>query len=199
MEHDKLHDVEIAAALLRFASETAMDLTGAYCKNVEVVGYCDMQGRPAFKMCVREAGGRWYLYTGHFWHHGWSIVDVSDPANPYVERFIEGPRNTSTLQVTLFGDTMITALEKILPGFGGDADASFEEGVLIWDISDPSDPRRLSRWKTGGTGTHRNLYASGPYAHPPNCLFVLRNCNSSGVLFFLPKMSLRCGYGQNAR
>lgn len=142
-----------------------MKTAGAFCKNVEVAGYCDMQNRPAFKMSIREVQSRWYLYTGHFWHHGWSIVDVSDPKNPHVERFIEGPKNTSTLQVTLFGDTMLTALEKILPGFGGHEDASFEEGVLIWDISDPLSPRKLSHWKTGGTGTHRNLYAGGRYAH----------------------------------
>src|SRR5271165_1886074 len=63
-----------------------------------------------FRMPIR--GPDWMpidnLYTGHFWHHGWSIVDVSDPRNPHVERFIEGPRNTATLQVTLFGDTLIT-------------------------------------------------------------------------------------------
>ena len=61
-----------------------MNLKEAYCKNVEVVGYCDMDGRPAFKMCVREAGDHWYLYTGHFWHHWWSIIDISDPRNPHV-------------------------------------------------------------------------------------------------------------------
>jgi len=27
-------------------TEYSMDLTDAYCKNVEVVGYCDMDGRP---------------------------------------------------------------------------------------------------------------------------------------------------------
>ena len=122
-----------------------MEISGAYSRNVEVVGYCDMQDRPAFKMCICEVHGRWYLYTGHFWHHGWSIVDVSDPARPRVERFVEGPGNTATLQVTLFGDTMVTALEKILPGFGGDERAPFEEGVLIWDISDPLEPRRPRR------------------------------------------------------
>jgi hypothetical protein len=89
----------------------------------------------------------------------------AEPRNPHVERFIEGPRNTSTLQVTLFGDTVIRALEEILLGFGGDAGAPFEEGVLIWDLSNPVDPRKLGHLRTGGTGTHRNLYAGGRYAH----------------------------------
>ena len=52
--------------------------------------------------------GQWYLYTGHFWHPGWSVVNVSGPEHPPVERFIEGPDNTFTLQMTLYGDTMVT-------------------------------------------------------------------------------------------
>src|SRR5262249_54606841 len=40
-----------------------------------------------------------------------------------------------------------------------------EEGVLIWDISDPVNPRQLSHWKTGATGTHRNSYPGGKYAY----------------------------------
>jgi hypothetical protein len=143
----------------------AMDLRGSYSRNVEVIGYCGLDDRPAFKMAIREALGRWYLYMGHFWHSGWSIVDVTDPASPALVRFLEGPKNTFTLQMTLFGDTMLTALERIFPGFGGDPDAPFAEGVLIWDIADPVNPALLSHWKTGGTGTHRNLYAGGRYAH----------------------------------
>jgi hypothetical protein len=142
-----------------------MNLEGSYRKNIEVVGYCDLDDRPAFKMAIRELQGRWYLYTGHFWHSGWSIVDVTEPAHAKMVRFIEGPKNTFTLQMTLSGDTMLTALEKIFPGFGGDQAAPFEEGVLIWDISDPIAPKQLSHWRTGGTGTHRNFYAGGRYAH----------------------------------
>lgn len=142
-----------------------MKAPGSFSKGVQVIGYCDLWDRPAFKMAIREVQGQWYLYTGHFWHPGWSIVNVSDPERPRVERFIEGPDNTFTLQMTLCGDTMVTALEKIFPFFGGDQNAPFEEGVLIWDIADPVHPRKLSHWRTGGTGTHRNLYAGGRYAH----------------------------------
>jgi hypothetical protein len=138
---------------------------GAYGKNVEVIGYTDMNHRPAFKMAIREVGGRWYLYTGHFWHSGWSIVDVTNAAKPEVINFIAGPANTWTLQMDLHGDTMVTALEKVFGNFGGDAGKPFEEGVLIWDIAAPVNPKQLSHFKTGGTGTHRNSYPGGRYVH----------------------------------
>jgi hypothetical protein len=65
----------------------------------------------------------------------------------------------------LSGQTMITALEQPFPNFGGDPRQPFDEGVLIWDISDPVNPRRLGQFRTGGTGTHRNFYAGGRYMH----------------------------------
>jgi hypothetical protein len=80
--------------------------------NVRAVGYSDLDGRPAFNMAIRERHGRWYLYTGHFWHAGWSIIDVTDPSAPHVVRFIPGPAHTWTLQMELSGTMMITALEQ---------------------------------------------------------------------------------------
>jgi hypothetical protein len=133
--------------------------------RIQPVGYCDMDGRPAFKMSIREHNGRWYLFTGHFWHSGWSIVDVTDPASPRPVRFLQGPENTWTLQMELSGNTMITSLEQIFPNFGGDRKKPFDEGVLIWDISDPERPERLGQFRTGGTGTHRNFYSGGRYMH----------------------------------
>lgn len=138
---------------------------GAVANKVQPVGYSDLDGRPAFKMSIREYEGHWYLYTGHFWHSGWSIVDVTDPSSPYVVKFISGPENTFTLQMELSDNIMITALEKIFPNFGGSPDKPFDEGVLIWDISDPINPRKLGQFHTGGTGTHRNFYSGGQYVH----------------------------------
>ncbi|WP_432704730.1 LVIVD repeat-containing protein [Ensifer sesbaniae] len=139
---------------------------GAYAHNVEAVGYTDMEHRPAFKMAIREVRGRWHLYTGHFWDSGWSIVDVTDPAKPQVAKFISYPTpNTWTLQIDLSGDTMATALEKPFANFGGEPDAPFDEGLLVWDIADPLNPQLLSHFKTGANGTHRNLYPGGRYVH----------------------------------
>ncbi|MBF6210514.1 hypothetical protein IU487_05550 [Nocardia puris] len=138
---------------------------GAYAHNIEAVGYCDLEGRPGFKMAVRESRGRWYLYLGHFWHSGWSVVDVTDPERPEVAAFVPSPDNTWTLQVDLHGDLMVTALEQIFPNFGGVPEAAFEEGIYLWEISDPVRPARLGHFRTGGTGTHRNHYPGGRYVH----------------------------------
>jgi hypothetical protein len=145
-------------------SRTYKRQTEPIAHNVRVVGYSDLNNKPGFKMSIREHQGRWYLYMGHFWQPGWSIVDVTDPAKPEVVKFIAGSKNTATLQMELSGDTMITALEQILPGLGGN-NKPFDEGVLIWDIRDPVNPRRLGQFRTGGTGTHRNFYAGGRYMH----------------------------------
>jgi hypothetical protein len=139
--------------------------SGYLASEVEPVAYCDLDDRPGFKLTIRRVEQRWFLYISHFWHSGWSIVEVTDPSRPALRRFVPGPENTATLQVDLHGTTMITALEKILPLLGGDPDAPHEEGVLIWDLGDPTDPRKLGHFHTGGTGTHRNSYNGGPHMH----------------------------------
>ena len=134
--------------------------------NMRPIGYSDLDGRGgAFKMAIRQVNGRWYLYLGHLWHRGWSIVDVTDPANPKYVKFIPGPPNTWTIQMDLHGNTMITALQNFAPAWGGDPKKPFEEGFLIWDISDPLNPKQLSHWKTGSTGTHRDGYTGGKYVN----------------------------------
>jgi hypothetical protein len=133
--------------------------------RIRVVGYHDLDARPAFKLAMQEVGGRFYLYTGHLWHRGWSVLDVTDPGAPRLLRFVDGPANTWTIQIQVAAGRMITALERIAPGWGGDADAPSAEGVLVWDVSDPEAPKRLGQFTTDGGGTHRNYYDGGRYLH----------------------------------
>ncbi len=134
-------------------------------QGVHPVGYRDLDGRPGFKMAIREAQGRWWLYVAHFWDSGWTVLDVTDPTAPNVVAFLPGPDNTATLQVDLCDDIMVTALERHIPGFGGDLTRPHDEGVIIWSLEDPAAPRRLGQFRTGGTGTHRNGYPGGRYVH----------------------------------
>lgn len=136
------------------------------CSGFELVGYHDLAGNPGFKLAIQQTEGRWLLYLGHLWRSGWSILDVTDAADPQLVRTIDGPANTWTLQVQLAEGHLITGLEKPASGWGGAAGAPFEEGALIWDVAtDPTEPKLLGAWRTGAAGTHRNFYAGGRYVY----------------------------------
>ncbi|PWU24615.1 MAG: hypothetical protein C5B48_05495 [Candidatus Rokuibacteriota bacterium] len=123
---------------------------------LEPISYHALADRPGFKLALTIKNGRHILYISHLWHSGWSILDVTDPASAEHIGYIPGPPDTWTLQVTLKGDLMATSLEPVPPDWGGNPRAAFSEGVLLWDISDPAEPRQLSHFRTGHRGTHRN-------------------------------------------
>ena len=54
----------------------------ALMKNIEQVGYHDLQKRPAFQIVMQKCGEKYYLYCASWRHNGWSILDVTDPTNP---------------------------------------------------------------------------------------------------------------------
>lgn len=133
--------------------------------NMQPVGYSNLEDRPGFKLTIRRVGDRWYLYMGHLWNNGWSIVDVTDPANPKYLKFIPGEPNSWNIQVTLHDNVMIGAVQRKPPTWGGDPAKPAGEGIVIWDIADPVNPKEVARWKTGAGGTHRNSYPGGRYAY----------------------------------
>src|SRR5215831_18019467 len=92
----------------------------SYRRNIELVGYADLQGRPGFKLALHKKAERWYLYTPSLWQPGLTILEVTEPSRPRFVRFIEGPANTWTLQVQIADGRMITSFEKIAPGWGYD-------------------------------------------------------------------------------
>lgn len=133
--------------------------------GVEVVGYSDVAGRPPFKLAIAHVGHRWLLYCGHLWHRGWSIVDVTDPSDPQPVAFLEGPANTWTTQVNVADGILVAGLSRIPPRWGGREGAPFQEAALVMDLEDPTAPRRTAQVRLGGTGSHRNFWAGGRYAH----------------------------------
>ena len=129
--------------------------------NLELVGFTGLNNRPgAFKLAVKHANnGHWYLFAGHSFDQGWSIVDVTDPKAPRYVKFIpyETPaKNVLTAQVTVHGDIMITAIDR---------ESATDPAILIWNISDPENPRRIGQWKGAEGGSHRNSYPGGKYAY----------------------------------
>ena len=138
---------------------------GAYAKNVEFISFTDLNGRIPFKMSIHQANGRWYMYAGAEYDRGWTILDITNPAEPSVLNWIPGPKNTRTAQLDIADGKMITALARSRSGGDTDLNAPWEEGVLIWSLADPVHPKLLGQYKTGGLGTHRNSYYGGRYMY----------------------------------
>ncbi len=51
-------------------------------KNMEFVGFDDLNGKPGFQMAMQKANGHYYLYATSFRWNGINILDVTDPTNP---------------------------------------------------------------------------------------------------------------------
>lgn len=138
---------------------------GARYENIEVVGYIDAPDASPFKLTLYEHEGRWLMYTSNFFHRGWSIFDVTDPGDPQYLKFIPGAENTSSWQIDIADDLMITSYDQLSRGWGGDPEAPHApEAVLIWSLKDPLNPDVIGRFVTGG-GTHRNGYPGGDLMH----------------------------------
>ena len=137
---------------------------GAQAQNVKQIGFSALGGRyGAFKIAIKHtADDKWYLYTGHSFDQGWSIVDVTDPANPRYVKFIPfatDDKSIITAQVTLHDNLMITSLNSFRP------QKNPLPAILLWDISDPENPKQVGSWMGGVTGAHRNSYPGGKYAY----------------------------------
>jgi hypothetical protein len=134
-------------------------------RNVRLVGYSDVEGRPAFKLGIQAVGDRWFLYCGHLWHRGWTILDVTTPSQPSFVKFLPGPENTWTIQMNVADGKLLTSLERMQPVWGGDPTRPHDETAILWDAADPANPTPLSKITMGGTGSHRNFWAGGQYLH----------------------------------
>jgi hypothetical protein len=137
---------------------------GGQGEHVKVIGFSGLDGRyGAFKIAIKHtANDKWYLYTGHSFNQGWSIVDVTDPAKPRFVKFIPfktDDKGIITSQVTLHDNLMITSLNSFTP------EKNPLPAVLLWDISDPENPKQVGSWMGGSTGAHRNSYPGGKYAY----------------------------------
>jgi len=152
-------------ALLAIAAAADPIPDGARSWNVEAVGYTDAAGASPFKMSLLQTGDRWYMYTSNLFHRGWSIFDVTDPTDPTMVKLVPGPANTATWQLDIADGVMVTSLDGLSRGWGGDPDQPrAPEAVLLWSLEDPVNPQRIGGFTNGG-GTHRNAYFGGRYMH----------------------------------
>jgi hypothetical protein len=121
----------------------------ATAKGLRQVGYVDCAG--GGQVVVKDG----IAYIGRMRApHGTSIWDVKDPANPKELATVAMPPGTHSHKVRVANGIMVVNHE--LNG----ADTSpvpsdFQPGIGIYDVSKPSRPRLVTRWRTKGKGVHR--------------------------------------------
>lgn len=106
---------------------------------------------------------RGFAYVAPMRDVGTTILDVRDPRAPNVVAQLPCPPNTHMHKVQVSGDLMVVNYEQ-LPGYAG---SDFRAGVGIYDVRDPTHPRELAFFETGGIGVHRLWFVDGRYAHVP--------------------------------
>lgn len=148
-----------------------------YMKNIELLGFHDLEGRRIFQMAMHSFGEKYYLYCAGRGNPVCPILDVTDPQNPVlVNKLVvsENPKQ-KVGKIQAADGLLITALS-----CGASASATAGayrqencgdglSGIAIYDIAtDPVHPQLLGIWDNGivgANGVHRFCYNGGRFVH----------------------------------
>jgi hypothetical protein len=104
-----------------------------------------------------------YAYLGHMEApHGTSIVDVRDPKKPRIVAQLSVPANMHSHKARAGNGIMLVNHE--LTKLEEAQAAGLKGGLGIYDVSDPSKPKEITKWVCGGRGVHRFTF-DGRYAY----------------------------------
>jgi len=143
-------------------------------RNMELVGYSDLQARSAYQPTIHKHGDRWIAYIGHHGGtqlnpitgqaelNGTSLVDVTDPKRPKYLTHIPGeprqpgPGESGGAQMARVcdGRTLPHADKSkvyLLRSYGTSAHE-------IWDVTDPTQPSRITIVVSGLRDTHKSWW-----------------------------------------
>ena len=135
--------------------------------NIEIVGFSDMDGKPdALQMAYQEVDDKHYLYVGHFWSGGVSILEVTDPSQPRPAGFVSTPNEaTWHIKVQVADQIMLVPCELNFFAPPGVDASKAKSGARIFDVSNPTEPTELGFYEAGGIGVHRSWWNGGQHAY----------------------------------
>lgn len=118
-------------------------------RDMELVGFHDLQGRAAYQPVIRKQGARWIAYVGHHAgrDNGTSVLDVTAPRDPKLIAHIPGEGGGAQMARAC----AIRGKEYLLRTLG---DSAHE----VWDVSDPARPVKVSTVASGLHGTHKSWW-----------------------------------------
>jgi len=135
-------------------------------KNMVLVGYHDLQTRPAYQPVIQKQGDQWIAYvgliggnalnplTGKVEWNGTMIVDVTDPRNPKTLSHIPG--DTEVVSREGSGSQMnractINGKSYLLRSYGS-------KRHELWNVTSPSEPRFVGSVLDGLNSVHKNWW-----------------------------------------
>ncbi len=140
-------------------------------RNMELVGYNDLQGRSAYQPLIHKQGGRWIAYVGHHGDrilnaltgkeedNGTSILDVTDTKAPKYLAHIPGQPGKAEAggaqMVRVCDGAELPKADKskvyLLRTFGNQAHQ-------IWNVTDPAKPALLTTVSSNLKDTHKSWW-----------------------------------------
>jgi len=129
-------------------------------ENFTLVSYTDLDGwdRPTE---IRVSPDGRFAYTAHNppptegRNNGGSIIDVSNPAKPRVVARVPNPPNVHSQYTDVLGNILVLNQERVR---GVEpAPKTWDPGIRLFDVSDPSKPREVGFFKSDeppGLGVH---------------------------------------------
>jgi hypothetical protein len=170
----KFHFLAVACFLLLCLCVVAIAQQKAESRNMDLVGYNDLQGRSAYQPTIHKQGTRWIAYIGHHGgvqmnpltgkpeNNGTSIVDVTDPKQPKYLAHIPGEATTpgagesgGAQMARVCDGSQLPRADKskvyLLRTYGNSAHE-------IWDVTDPAKPVRLTVVVSGLRDTHKSFW-----------------------------------------
>jgi hypothetical protein len=134
--------------------------------NMRLVGHDALQGRSAYQPVIHRQGTRWIAYVGHHGGNarnpltrqveanGTSIVDVTEPHTPRYLHHLPGASGGAQMVRVCAGQD----LPKGVPGRTYLLRTLGNQAHEVWEVTDPSQPMRLSTVLDGLGGTHKNWW-----------------------------------------
>ena len=140
-------------------------------KDMQLVGYNDLQARSAYQPTIKKQGDRYIAYIGHHGgeqmnamtgrmeKNGTSIIDVTNPRQPrYLSHIIgedgAGEQGGAQMSRVCMGSELPRADRSkvyLLRSYGN-------SGHEIWDVTDPAKPTKILTLLQGLRNTHKSAW-----------------------------------------
>ncbi len=156
-----------------------------FARNLELIGHSDQGGRSDGVQLMVNKG---YVFTGHMFSQGFSVIDVRDPRDPKPVEYVAAPANTWNIHLQTHEDLLLVVNARDMfaaPEFQdehqyykgalgkkvGTADAThpperdWTAGMTVYDIANPAAPRQIGFMPVAGGGIHRIWYVGGRWAY----------------------------------